>query len=614
VTLGSVDAIPYQDPAIADRFPEVPRADFESAVRLIEADGAVYSGAQAVFLSLACNRKWAWLWWSYTHAPGFAALTESAYRVVAANRQRASLLTRLLWGTDPELPTYQTVRWLFFRGLGLIYLIAFLTAWWQVHGLIGSHGVLPAGEFMDSARAYFDQQHATFSRFTELPTWCWLSASEGFLDWLCGLGTVCSLLLVAGAAPAASGFLSWTLYLSLCVVHREFMSFQWDALLLETGMLAVFFAPLSCWPRRTMNAPVPKLFLWLLRWLLFRLLFESGCVKLLSGDPSWSHLTALEFHYETQPLPTSLGWLAHQFPAWFQKSCVLGMFVVELGLPFLVFGPRRLRFVAFLGFNVLQLWILLTGNYGFFNYLTMLLSVLLLDDLMVERVLRVKGPLACSASRPEAHPLEAHTAAGDGRPTARWPIWVALPMTVIIVSISIAQVAVMLHPSVAWLRVAGPVARWLAPFRSVNSYGLFAVMTTTRLEIQIEGSNDRQTWRPYVFKYKPGDLTRKPGLVAPYQPRLDWQMWFAALGTYRQNPWVINLCVRLLQGTPEVLHLLDGNPFPDRPPRYLRAVVYQYRFTTFAERRTIHDWWQREFRGEYLPVISLNDSGRTQTR
>jgi predicted DCC family thiol-disulfide oxidoreductase YuxK len=608
LTGGRIDLIPFQDPQVSERFPEIPRAHFEKAVQLIELDGRVHNGAEAVFHSLAYNRAWAWLLWAYYHVPFVSPITEGAYAFVAGHRQTFSVITRLFWGSDPEVPDYRAVRWLFLRGLGLIYLAAFISFWVQINGLIGSHGILPANAYMASARQFFNAQPLIGSRYHLLPTWCWFSASDGFLQALCAAGTFAGLLLVIGIAPTLSAFALWSLYLSLTVVARDFLAFQWDGLLLEAGFLAIFLVPFQWFPRPSREPPVSRVALWLQRWLLFRLMFESGCVKLLSGDPTWRQLTALKYHYETQPLPTAIAWHAHQWPPWFQQGCVAVLFGIELGLPFFIFGPRRLRFAATVGFFILQVWILVTGNYAFFNYLTILLCVLLLDDNSLKRL---RLPRCIPFRRPPlpAPPLEQDSrhAAAPPRPGHVWPLWATASVTAAILVVNLGQFASMFTQNARWSRPALALGEWLAPFRTVNSYGLFAVMTTTRPEIIIEGSNDRSTWRAYEFKCKPGPPRHKPAFIAPYQPRLDWQMWFAALGTPQQNPWFISFCVRLLQGSPEVLHLLAQNPFPETPPRYLRAVLYDYHFATPEDHRTNGAWWHRTSEGLYLPAISLED-------
>ncbi|MCX6925036.1 MAG: lipase maturation factor family protein [Verrucomicrobia bacterium] len=431
----------------------------------------------------------------------------------------------------------------------------------------------------------------------------------------------------------------WLIYLSLTTVCGDFLGFQWDNLLLEAGFLAIFLAPLQLWPRSSRVAPPSRLVLWLLRWLLFKLVFQSGCVKLLSGDSSWRDLAALNFHYATQPLPTWIGWYAHQLPTWAQEVSVAVMFGIELFVPFLIFAPRRLRRFACGAMGFLQVLILLTGNYCFFNLLTIALCLLLLDDAAVVALLppRLRAVLVaekgngtvtrCCASLPASHESQADaTGRASPAPSAapqlsapprlklrRWPIQVTLPLACIAVGSSLLQFSAMFRVPITWPMPLVAVYAWLTPFRTFNSYGLFAVMTTSRREIVFEGSNDGVVWLPYEFKYKPGDVKRRPGFVEPHQPRLDWQMWFAALSQPQQNPWLVNFCFRLLEGSRPVLALLRRNPFPRAPPRYIRAVIYDYHFTNFATRRATGAWWSRQEKGLYLPPLSLRPREKAQT-
>jgi hypothetical protein len=402
--------------------------------------------------------------------------------------------------------------------------------------------------------------------------------------------------------------LLWLLYLSLATVGRDFLGFQWDNLLLEAGFLVIFFAPLQWLPRAAHETPPSRIFLWLLRLLLFKLMFSSGCVKLLSGDPNWRNLTALTFHYQTQPLPTWLGWYANQLPLWFHKFSCAAMFGIEIGAPFLIFAPRRIRFLGGAALVSLQMLILLTGNYTFFNFLALALCLLLLDDFILQKFAprRAFGTPNTVSARTENKAKRAEPVLGAPG-CRRWPHVITIPLAVVVIIISLFQVAAMFDArSGLWFPAAYLDAQ-LAPFRTINSYGLFAVMTTERREIIVEGSNDGTNWLAYEFKYKPGDVTRRPGFIAPFQPRLDWQMWFAALGSPRQNPWFENFCERLLQGSPEVLALLEKNPFPGKPPRFIRAEFYDYHFTNADERHATGAWWRREFLGEYLPPVSLRE-------
>ncbi len=591
----AVDYLPFQEEEIPVRFPEIPRADLEEAVHLILPDGTVVRGAQAVFRSLSEGDNHRWLLAFYKKSSAFAEITETLYEEVALHRTFLSHLDGIYSGAGTVPPSYIGVRFLFLRGLALIYLIAFASLVPQIQGLAGSHGIMPTHVLMKETAAAADKQHAGWQKFRALPTLAWWNDSDSSLDWECRLGVICSVALLFGIAPAPMLFLLWALYLSLCSITAPFLDFQWDNLLLETGFLATFFAPLQWLERPSRQPPPPALVIWLLRWLMFRLMFESGCVKLMSADWSWWNLTALRVHYETQPLPTWIGWYAHQLPPRAQAISQFLMFIVELVVPAFIFCGRRFRLIASALLALLQIIIILTGNYAFFNLLALLLCVPLLDDRIV-KIFR----------RPQTR---------DGAPAAipsktrapRWPWPVTLLLTTLVVLITSVQLLGSMRSSERW---PGPVIALyllLEPLRSVNSYGLFAMMTQTRPEIVVEGSADGQTWVPYQFKYKAGDLHREPGFVAPYQPRLDWQMWFAALGGPRFNQWFVWFELRLLQNSSAVMKLLEKNPFPDAPPKYVRALLYEYNFTSRAERAVSGDWWTRRFLHEYLAPVSLEE-------
>jgi lipase maturation factor 1 len=485
-------------------------------------------------------------------------------------------------------PDHLLTRWLFLRGLALIYLVAFVSLWVQIEGLLGSWGILPIADFLAAVR-----QQTGPERYWLLPTLFWLNTSDAFLQGLCGLGVVLAVLLMIGILPGPLLCVLWLFYLSLITAGQEFLGFQWDNLLLEAGFLAIFFTPWQLWSRLRQEAPPSRIILWLFYWLLFRLMFSSGLVKLLSGDLAWRGLTALNYHYETQPLPTWTSWYIHQLPVLFQKASVVYMFVVELLAPFLIFAPRRWRLLGCALLVSLQLLIIATGNYGFFNWLSLLLCLLLLDDTFFRRWWpeRWRSQLGVE----QAHPRFTS-------PLGRYRSYAGLVLALLIVMITGLQMARLVWPLP---RPARQLLSWAAPFRTFNNYGLFAVMTTSRPEIIIEGSNDGETWQAYEFKWKPGDIGYRPRFVAPHQPRLDWQMWFAALSNYQNNPWLVNFMVRLLEGSPPVLALLKENPFPDAPPHYIRAVVYNYHFTRYGTREESGAWWQRELKGLYIPVFSL---------
>ncbi len=592
-----VDYVPLQEARVAEQFPELPREQLETVVHLIEADGAVFTGAKAVFRSRAHQPHYQRLLRCYGASTHFAKCVEGAYRFIADHRPLCSWLTRMGWGRHVERPTHLVTRWVFLRGLGAIYLIAFLSLWTQMAGLIGTNGISPVGQFMTGAANYFDTQGVGVDRYRVLPTLCWLGAGDGFLNFLCAAGAASSALLLVGLAPRLILILLWALYLSLSVAGQTFLGFQWDTLLLETGFIAIFFAPRQWRAGLARESPPSRISVWLLRWLLFRLVFQSGVTKLVYGDATWLDFTALTFHYETQPLPTWIAWHAHHLPLWFQKFSCLVMYVIEVAVPFLFFAPRRLRMAGAAATLCLQLLIGLTGNYNFFNLLTAALCVPLLDDF----ALRKFTPAALQRLLPLNPPHSRH----DHRHA--WRSWLLGSFAALVVLVTSVEMLRNCKVNFAWPPPVPQLVAAVAPLRTLNSYGLFRVMTRPRLEIVIEGSHDGVHWRPYDFKWKPGDVKQRPGFVQPHQPRLDWQMWFEALRPPQSgiSPWFGNLCLRLLQGTPEVLALLARNPFPEKPPRHLRAKLYEYHFTNADERRATGAWWKREPVREYLPPVSL---------
>ncbi len=484
--------------------------------------------------------------------------------------------------------TYVLAGWLFLRLVGLIYLVAFVSLARQMKGLIGQEGILPAVEVLERGRSWGSK------RFYLLPTLCWLNTSDRFLLLLAWSGAGLSVLVVIGFAPALVLLALWSLYLSLFTVSRVFLGYQWDVLLLETGFLAIFLAPPEAAPRFPPSATPSPIVLWLMWWLLFRLMFSSGLAKLTSGDPTWRRLIALRFHYETQPLPTPVAWQAHQLPLIFHRASAAVMFGIEIFAPLLMFGSGPSRTAAAFLFIAFMVLIQLSGNYCFFNFLAIALSVLLLDDTVLLPVFKGLFPGS-----------DFSTAVA---PAPRWENGVASAVAVVILSLSLGPIARLCRLEINRPKVLLRFFDLLDPFRLVNSYGLFSVMTTERPEIIVEGSHDGENWQEYEFKWKPGNVKRGARFVAPHQPRLDWQMWFAALGYYPDNPWFIRLLTRLLEGSPAVLSLLKTNPFPNVPPRYIRGVMYDYRFTTRVQRRATGAWWQRERRGSYCPILEL---GRT---
>ena len=589
----------YQE--FAAHFPQVGNIDFQRAVHFIDTDGTVSRGAEAIFRAMAHCRRKRWLLWLYLVLPPFAVVAEFFYGLIAANRTPISTIYAIWRGKDLKRPTFFISSALFLWLLGFAYLIAFASLWTQVDGLIGDRGILPTKDFLDAANGYFAHQIPPASPIWNLPTLAWISPHDASLNSLCVGGMLLSVLLILGVLPIPTLILLWLFYLSLVHVGQVFLSFQWDILLLETGFIAIFVAPFGLRSRFLKDRHPPRLVIWLVWWLLFRLMFESGAVKLTwnnwqlgpDGLPvanTWSSLTALDYHYWTQPLPIWTSWYAAKLPAWFQKLSVVFVFIVELGLPWCIFAPRRLRYVAFGGITLLMFLISVTGNYNFFNLLTFVLALTLLDDSIWPRSLRdritgVDYPLLASPTR--------------------WRSFLLVPFAGLALVIGALQIKEAAAPA----RVPPPSIESkldISQFLLVNDYGLFRQMTETRPELVVEGSVDGKDWKAYGFRWKPGDPARPPRFAAPHQPRLDWQMWFEALRLEQvysltgsidfrdMSPWFQSFLVRLATGETAVIDLLETNPFSNAPPRFVRIVLYRYRFTTSAERRKTGNWWHRE--------------------
>ena len=503
-------------------------------------------------------------------------------------------------GTRLRPPSYFLSRRVFLQLLGLTYLIAFVSLATQVTGLVGADGILPAGQYLDRLRdTYGTDAYRLF------PTLLWVSSSDLILTGLCWLGAALAALLIAGIAPVPVLALLWVSYLSLTIAGQTFLAFQWDTLLLETGLLACFYAPRGLRPTLATEAPPSPSARWLLWWLLFRLMFLSGITKIASGDPTWADWTALTHHYETQPLPLWTGWYLHQLPAWMHRLSAGGMFVVELLLSWAVFVParfRRVRLGGCAGLILLQVVIGATGNYGFFSLLSISLCLTLVDDRAWARALPFRFVERARIVEP------------DRRPRSGWrPPLVAAGAVALFTlggltfAREIATTVERSGRSSLDLSWSDPVVGWVQPFRSVNGYGLFRVMTVERPEIVFQGSPDGAEWTEWDLRWKPGDLYRRPGLVAPHQPRLDWQLWFAALDPRSAGYWLSPLMTRLLEGAPAVTALVGAAAFTGGPPRYLRLAYYDYRFTTSAERAETGAWWHREFIDYLTEPVSLAD-------
>ncbi len=568
------------------RYPEIPREEFDRAVQLIETDGQVYPGAEAFFHSLGYSAGKKWLAGFYRKTPGFAPIANVVYSFIAGQRALASAATRLLWGNDVRSPKYFAARRGFLKTMGLIYLFAFISVWVQVDGLMGEKGITPAREILPALRER--AAASTLSLAWQHPTLCWFNSSDAMLHALCAAGVAASALLAFGLLPLPALLVCFVCYLSLIVPGDFFFSYQWDILLLETGFLALFLAPWQWRLRRGGDAPVSKIGLLLLKLLLFKLMFMSGVVKLTSGDASWWDLSALDYHYWTQPLPTVFAWFADKNPEWLKKASVAITLFIEIVVPFFIWGPRRIRLLAAALLIGLQIAIALTGNYCFFNLLTIALCLLLIDD-------------ASWA------PKRARETAGSSR---GWPAFVPAAVLILTLPINLWLCYTAIKPRAPWPSALAAIYETIEPFRIVNGYGLFRVMTKERPEIIFEGSADAVDWTPYEFKFKPGDVKRAPLWNAPHQPRLDWSMWFAAIGSRRDAVVAEGLAACLLRNEPSVVGLLASNPFPEKPPQFVRASLYQYRFTTSAERSETGEWWKRRLSREYLPAVSLRDFAR----
>ncbi len=565
---------PYQE--AASDFPSIPREDFPHAVQLIEPDGLVYSGAAATFRVLRHAPGRAAWWWLYTHVPGVSSASEAAYAFLARRRGLLAIMTGLLWGPALESERYELVSWLFLRLFGAIYVAAFASLAVQIQGLAGHAGILPLDGYLDDAHRMLGA-----AAYRILPTLFWLNSSDNALIAGAAVGVVLGLLVILGLWTRAALIGLFALYLSYVYAGQDFMSFQWDLLLLEVGFLAIFLTGGS------------RIVVWLYRWLVFRYFLLAGAVKLLSGDSTWRDLTALEYHFWTQPLPTPLAWYVAQLPQWLLVAGTAATLAVEVGCVFLVFLPRRPRAAGGCVLLLFQTLILLTGNYNFFNLLSMLMCIFLFDDAALRRLMPRRITSWVQTRAP--HPGRAATT-------------VATALALVVVPIGLNRIWETFTRTE--IPVAGTISRVVSPLLIVNGYGLFAVMTTTRPEIVIEGSADGRTWTEYVFPYKPGPLARPPLWNIPHQPRLDWQMWFAALGNPQSNGWFQSLVLRLLQGSPPVLALLDSNPFPGRPAHYVRAMLYDYRFADTRTHAATGQWWVRRLEGSYFPRVSLADFRR----
>ncbi|MCB9682131.1 MAG: lipase maturation factor family protein [Alphaproteobacteria bacterium] len=512
----------------------------------------------------------------------------------AASRSAKGRTGRMVLTTEPPpVPGTERVRRLYLAGLGLTLAIAFASLWLQLPGLIGPQGILPLDGFL----AVIDRAlvgrgaipgpdvpgltawlQRAWGHLVWMPTACWFLPVTWGPRLVAAVGVMASLFVAAGRYPAPALLVAWASYLSLSVVGQDFLQFQWDALAVETALASVLVAWWGARPRYAAWAPG----WWVLRLLLFRLVFFGGLVKLTSHDPTWRDLTALTYHYATQPQPNPVSWYAHALPAWVQKLSAVGMFVVELGVVWGVLGPRRLRPWAALPVVGLMGLLALTGNYGFFQLLTVVLCVAVLDDRHLHRLNARLGP---PPYRPPP-PVPGRVAVGAA----------AAALVALAVAVSVPRYAQVPLPE-----AVEPVVDTVAPLRSVNTYGLFAVMTTTRPIPVLEARWGDGPWTELTWRWQTSDPMARPAQVAPLMPRLDWQLWFAGLSTCDRTPWTRGLMAGLLRGSEPIARLVgDLRLLTSAPPDAVRLVRYDYQFTAPGEGPA---WWTRERVGLYCPEM-----------
>jgi hypothetical protein len=520
-----------------------------------------------------------------------------------------------LLGPEPiteKRPGHLWPRWIFLRALGLIYFSAFYSLLFQIKGLIGPNGILPAADYLQAVSAALHLQS-----YWTVPTLLWFGASNGALTTLCWVGLVASLLVTLNLWPRAGMLICFLCFVSFVSVARDFSGYQSDGMLLEAGFIALFFAPPGLRPGLGELNPPSRASLFLLQWEWFRIYFESGVAKIGSGDLAWRQFTAMDDYYQNGPLPTWIGWYVQHLPHWFHASATVYTLVVELLVVWMLFLPRRFRIACFFIVTPFEISIIATANYTFLNYLVLLLGVLLLDDRFLEWIsplrfrewIRGKSAMAAASATGAAVVAPERTSA-----RAEWRERFT-PLRRLFAGACLGLVFYSTTALLLWMFMPGlplpeaPV-RALEPFRIANSYGLFAVMTHERYEIEFQGTVDGKTWVAYPFRYKPQAIDRAPGIYAPYQPRFEWNLWFASLGAWQQSRFVVWTEERLLKNDPDVLALFASNPFDSAPPREVRTVIYQYWFTDLQTKRATGNWWRREELRQYAPALEREADGK----
>ena len=466
-----------------------------------------------------------------------------------------------------------------------MYFFAFLSLAVQVIPLVGQDGLLPADRFLARLEEHFGSRTAGFLRF---PSLFWIDFSDPLLMTLAWTGVGLSLVVLCGYANALMMTALWVLYFSFVSIGQDWYGYGWEIQLLETGVLGIFLCPLTDgrpFPKRAPPAPV----IWLLRWLAFRIMLGAGLIK-IRGDACWRDLTCLYTHYVTQPIPNPLSRTLHFMPGWFHKGGALFNHLVELVCPWFAFGPRLLRHAAGALLVVFQVILILSGNLSFLNYLTIVPALACFDDTLLRRLLPRRLVARSDRAAAEAAPSR-------GQAIAAW----ALAAVVAVLSI---------NPILNLFSTQQRMNTSFDRLHLVNTYGAFGSVGEERREIVFQGTSDEAitgatVWREYDFWCKPGDPMRRPCVIAPFQPRLDWQIWFAAMSRPERYPWTLHLVWKLLHNDPATLRLLAPNPFPESPPRFIRAAYFKYEFAPPGDPSGA--WWKRTYLGDWLPPLSAGD-------
>ena len=492
-------------------------------------------------------------------------------------------------------------RWIFLRSLGLVYFSAFFALLFQVRGLIGTQGILPAADYLHAISTLGPL------RLWYAPTLLWLSSSDTMLMALCWAGLIASLVLVANVAPRAMLLVCFCCFLSFVTAAQDFSGYQSDSMLLEAGFLSLFLAPSGIFPGLATKQPPARAAMFLLLWEWFRIYFESGVVKLESGDPTWRNLTALYEYYQNGPLPTWIGWYLQHLPNWFHIATAAATLVMELLLVWMAFLPRPWKILCFFLVTAWQIGVIASANYTFLNYLVLILAFLLLDDAFLLRFVPWRW-----RSHPNLNPSPSISNDEANLPPKSSPLTSLRTAISAVILTWIFYATLVPVGQMFWRDAPLPLKPLIAlePLRIANQYGLFAVMTPHRYEIEFQGSDDGQQWTAYPFLYKPQDVHARPRIYAPYQPRFDWNLWFASLTNWQQSPIVPQTEERLLENDHDVLGLFASNPFPNSPPKFVRAVLWQYWFSDMQEKRNQGLWWRRQLLGTYAPTITRLPDGR----